>query len=185
VTPWFNPRKAAQVAAYFAMREGGSINVLKLAKLIYLADRKNMETFDFPITGDNLVSMDHGPVNSITLNCINGLETERGEWAQFVTDRDNYYVGVAVADLTVDDLDELSAAELSTLDAVWAQFGGYTKYDLRDWVHQNCPEWEDPGGSSNPIPFSRVFGFLGKTDARELEQQIMVGRAITQAFAEA
>ena len=142
-----------------------------------------MEAYDYPITGDNLVSMDHGPVNSITLNCINGLETDRGEWSNFLTDRNNYDVGVATEGLSLDDLDELSAAELRTLDAVWEQFGTFSKYALRDWVHDHCPEWEDPNGSSNPIPFSRVFSFLGKSDARDLEQQILANRGVRQAFA--
>ncbi|CAH1681162.1 hypothetical protein BOSEA31B_15139 [Hyphomicrobiales bacterium] len=33
------PRKAAHVTAYFAIREGGTIDALKLAKLLYLAER--------------------------------------------------------------------------------------------------------------------------------------------------
>ncbi len=32
--PWFNVRKAAQIAAFFAGKEGKRIQVLKLAKLI-------------------------------------------------------------------------------------------------------------------------------------------------------
>ncbi len=77
MTPiWYNARKAAQVAAFFALSEGGKINVLKLVKLIYLADRSAMEAFEAPILNDKFVSMDHGPVNSITLNLINGLGDE-------------------------------------------------------------------------------------------------------------
>ena len=183
MTPWFNTRKAAQVVAFFALREGGAINVLKVAKLVYLADRSNMEKYDFPITGDNFVSMDHGPVNSITYDCINGMQGDRLEWEQFVTDRAGYTVGVAHPNLTEDALDHLSDAEVGTLAEVWDEFGSMSKYQVRDWTHENCPEWENPHGSSAAIPFSRVFKYLGKTGADDLENQIEAERAIQAVFA--
>lgn len=183
MTPWFNTRKAAQVVAYFAIREGGAINVLKVTKLVYLADRKNMEKFEFPITGDNFVSMDHGPVNSLTYDCINGMQGEKAEWEQFVTDRSGYTVGLARDAISEADLDQLSEAELETLGEIWTEFGGMTQYQVRDWTHDNCPEWEDPNGSSNPIPFARVFKYLGKAVADDLEKQIKAERAIQASFA--
>jgi uncharacterized phage-associated protein len=123
------------------------------------------------------VSMDHGPVNSITLNCINGLESERNGWEDFVTDRASYEVGVvrAVEDR---DLDELSRAELETLREVWRDFGHMNQYQIRDWTHANCPEWEDPKGSSNGIPYARVFKFLNKPNADELAEQAETERAL-------
>ena len=45
----YSARKAAQVAAFFAIKEGGAINVLKLAKLLYLSDREHLSQYDFPI----------------------------------------------------------------------------------------------------------------------------------------
>lgn len=182
MTPWFNTRKAAQVVAFFAIREGGAINVLKATKLVYLADRLNMEKFDFPITGDNFVSMDHGPVNSVTLSCINGMEGDRPDWESFLTDRSGHEVGVSNKALSEDDLDELSDAEIGTLDEIWSKFGHMDRYVVRDWTHLNCPEWEDPEGSSNPIPFSRVFKFLGKAHPDFLENQVKIGRQFQAAF---
>ena len=66
----FNARKAAQVGAYFAKASGGKINVLKLVKLIYLADRHSMELYDAPILNDVFVSMNKGPVNSPIRLCL-------------------------------------------------------------------------------------------------------------------
>lgn len=177
MAPWFNTRKAAQIVAFFAREQGGTINVLKLAKLIYIADRKNMEKYDFSISGDVFVSMDHGPVNSITLNCINGLEDNRAGWDEFVSDRAGHVVALA-RNVTDKDLDELSHAELETLHEVWRAFGSMSKYEIRDWTHENCPEWEDPEGSSNPIPYDRVFKFLNKANAKELAEQVKIERAL-------
>ncbi len=178
---WFNSRKAAQVVAFFAREQGGEINVLKLTKLVYIADRKNMEEYDFPICGDKLVSMDNGPVNSMTLNYINGLVINKDGWDEFVTDRAGHFVGLAkhIAD---DDLDELSPAELKTLHAVWTDFGHMDQWELRDWTHDNCPEWEDPDGSSAAIPYERVFKFLKKPNADELDARVHEDRKLRVAL---
>jgi len=61
MTPWFKVRKAAQVGAYFAFQQGGSINLMKLVKLVYLANRNAMAKYDYPIFDDHMVSMPHGP----------------------------------------------------------------------------------------------------------------------------
>lgn len=181
--PWFNVRKAAQVTAYFAKAEGNAINVLKLVKLFYLANRRAMDRLCFPLVNDNLVSMDHGPVNSITYDYINGYEDERAGWEEFVTDRAHYSVGLVNPSLTVDDLDELSDVELEILDETWKDVGHLPKWKVRDYTHDHCPEWEDPEGSSLSIPYSRVFKFLGKDNSDELAKRILTRRHILEAVA--
>lgn len=69
-------------------------------------------------------------------------------------------------------LDELSRADRQVLDETWRDFGHMSQWDIRDYTHKHCPEWEDPLGSSNPIPYERVFKFLGKTDAAELAEAV-------------
>ena len=179
---WYNSRKAAQIAAYFAMREGGNIAVLKAVKLIYLSDRRFMSAYDSSMLRDQLVSMEHGPVNSITLNQINGLTDDRAQWAEFVTDREDHRYSVANPDLGVDDLDELSRAELKTLGETWAEFGHMDQWAIRDYTHDHCPEWEDPNFSSQPIPYSRLFKFLGKPEPDELEKQVLRERTLESIF---
>ena len=175
----FNARKAAQVAAFFANKEGGRINVLKLTKLLYLADRACMDRYDRPILYDWLVSMDHGPVNSYTLNLINGLAQDDG-WDDFVLDRAHHDVGAKNKRMTEEDFDELSEFEVSVLSGVWREFGRMTKYQIRDYTHKHCPEWENPRGTSLPIPYERVFKFLGKKHSDELADQVEDARSIDQ-----
>jgi uncharacterized phage-associated protein len=179
---WFNIRKAAQVSAYFALKQGGGINVLKLTKLVYLADRLFMERYDAPLLDDELVSMDHGPVNSMTYDCINGNQADRSDWNEFVTDRERYAIGVAPG-ITFERLDELSRADRQVLDETWRSFGHMTQWEIRDYTHKNCPEWEDPLGSSYPIPYERVFKFLGKDDAAELAEAVRQDRMVNRALA--
>jgi uncharacterized phage-associated protein len=177
---WFEDRKAAQVAAFFCEKAGGRIDVLKIVKLIYLSDRKSMETSAFPITNDRFVSMPHGPVNSLTMNCIDG-NVESGAWSDLIRARSGYQVGLART-LEEDDIDELSDFELDILESVWSDFGGMSKWEIRDWTHAHCPEWEDPNGSSNPIPHERVLKFLGVANADTISQEIASDRAVSASF---
>jgi uncharacterized phage-associated protein len=186
MTPvWYDVRKAAQVAAFFAKAAGGKINVLKLVKLIYLADREAMGAFDAPILHDKFVSMDHGPVNSVTLNHINGLAEEKKEWSEFITDRHGHFVALTSDDLNIRDLDELSKAEIKVLRYIWERFSEMDGFALAEYTHKNCPEWEDPHGSSTPIPIERIFKFLGKTSGIELAAKIEAERLTDILFARA
>jgi uncharacterized phage-associated protein len=179
----FKVRKAAQVVAYFAIAEGGAINVLKLTKLVYLAEREFVRRYDALMLNDRLVSMPHGPVNSMTYNYIDGCEDQRADWDRFVSDRANHDVAVADPALSVHDLDELSEAELGVLGDVYAQFRAYSGFQLRDYTHQHCPEWEDPQGSSAPIPLERLLKFLNKPKAAEIARAIEAERALDRTLA--
>ena len=177
---WFNVKKAAQVAAFFALKQGGQIHVLKLTKLVYLSDCEFMDRYDIPITGDKLVSMDHGPVNSVTYNYINGT-AESGDWDAFMADGARHMVALS-RNLTVNDLDELSDAEIRVMEEVWARFGHMDRFEIRDWTHLNCPEWDNPHGSSTPIKYSHVFKFLGKQNSEELEDRVFAERRLAAYF---
>jgi uncharacterized phage-associated protein len=183
VIPGYSVRKAAQVTAFFTKKEGGAINVLKVAKLLYLADREFMSQYDFPILFDQFVSMPHGPVTSMTLNYINGLEESRAEWGAFIVGREKNYIGLVNPDLSIDALDELSDAEIHVLEGIWDRFGQMRPFEIRDWTHANCPEWEDPHGSSTPIPYERILKFLRKEHSAEIAEEIETQRSLDKFLA--
>lgn len=168
----YNARKAAQTIAFFAMKNGTRpLEVIKAVKLIYLADRESVRRFGFPIQDEDRVSMPHGPVNSATYSMINGeYDATASGWADFVRDREDNSLSLARDDLTEDDLDELSDADIDVLNAVWDQFGHMGKWQLRDWTHvqANVPEWENPGQSSCLIPIERMMAHL---DVQNVEGQ--------------
>jgi uncharacterized phage-associated protein len=180
----FNARKAAQVVAYFAKRTvSARVNVLKVIKLVYLADRESLRRSGFPILDDNRVSMEHGPVNSITYNYLKG-ELEDQAWSELLHDRENHEVAITDAGKAC-DWDELSDAEIECLDKVWQDFGHMDKYVLRDWTHdpKNVPEWEDPNGSSEAIPVRRILQNLGVDNADEHGAVIEDHRRINRLLA--
>lgn len=169
----YDPRKAAQTIAFFAMKEGGAINVLKVVKLVYLADRESVRLRGHPIQDEGRVSMPHGPVNSLTLDYLNGFYRDDGGWSQFLRDRADNDVGLASVEVTTDSLDELSEREIGILEKVWEEFGHMDRFDLAEWTHNNIAEWEDPNGSSRQIPLDRMMAAVGLDKpierARELE----------------
>ncbi len=167
----FNARKAAQTIAYFVLKNSASpLDVIKAVKLVYLADRESIKLYGFPIQDEDRVSMKHGPVNSETYSCINGEQdlAEAG-WADFLRDKADHKIALADKNISSDDLDELSDADIGVLDAVWSQFGHMNKWDLCDWTHEsrNVPEWENPGNSSWPIPMERIMTHVGIPNAQE------------------
>ena len=170
--PGYDVDKAAQAVAFFALKAGGSINVLKLTKLMYLAEREFMARHDEPMFYDRLVSMPDGPVPSVTLNLING-NAEHDAWSRFVSARVGYDVSVG-DNITFERLDRLSRADKQVLEDLWDRFGSYDKYALRDFTHkkQNIPEWVDPQGSSNPIYHEDVFRYLHKEDSQALAEGV-------------
>lgn len=183
IPEWFPTRRAAQVVAFFADKAGGRINVLRATKLIYLADRISMDEREHPVTGDNFVSMPFGPVNTYTYSLMNGeAEAQHThQWAEFIAPRAGYDILLA-RHICMDDLDELSQADLRILQATWDNFRDTDKYDLAEWTHKFCPEWHDPNGSSVPIDFATVYKHLKKAEPIELAEQIQAERALVASF---
>ncbi|MBE7566319.1 MULTISPECIES: Panacea domain-containing protein [Acidithiobacillus] len=169
----FDARKAAQVAAFFlikARERDANVSVLKLMKLMYLAERESYKQYASPMIGDALFSMQHGPVLSNTLNLINSAPDERqgGEhWDELISERNGHYLYLR-SDAPIqhaDDLLELSEADLDILENLWNQFCRYSAHDIREYTHnpENCPEWEDPGNSSRPISMETMLRSMNYT----------------------
>lgn len=158
----FSEPRVAEMAAFFLAKLGGRAKYLKLIKLLYLAEREAMAKWGDSMSGDNFVSMPHGPVLSITYDLIKGAGEKGSAWDQLIKDEENYEVSLR-AQVNIDDLEELSRAEIAILQAIFDQYGHLGQYDLRDFTHDQCKEWEDPNGSSFPIPAERIFVAMGKS----------------------
>jgi len=181
----FNERRVAQMAAYLLGRGKGRMNYLKLMKLLYLADRASMKRNGHPISGDRYVSMDHGPVLSQTFNLIKGAVqfAEQG-WNHWIADRADYDVSLK-RKVHREALDELSEADLEVLGNVYSRFGKMDQWELVDYTHRYCREWEDPKGSSAPIDYETIFKALGCTpaQAKKLGERTERQRRIDKLFA--
>lgn len=184
----FNEKKAAQSAAYFLLSAQEAMPIIKLMKLLYLAERRSYEKYGQPIVGDRLVSMPHGPVLSQTLNHLNGLMPSiNGGWDSWISDRAEHLVVLApqVMEKSKSDLLELSDADAEILAETWDQFGHMSEWQLRDYTHAHCPEWKDPDGSMIPMKFEELFHALNFTtdQTREYVSLLKEQNNINAAFA--
>lgn len=139
--------------------------VIKLMKLLYLAERRSLEVYGEPITGDSLVSMPYGPVLSKTYGHMNGAAiSQEGGWDSWVSDRANHMVALldpSMIRTPEKDLLQLSDSDLEILQSVWDEFGHLERFKLVDYTHDNLPEWSDPNGSAKPITYRKLFEVLG------------------------
>jgi uncharacterized phage-associated protein len=185
----YDERKAAQAAAFLLHRAGGRLPLIKLIKLLYLAERESLRRYGDTITGDSFVSMPNGPVLSMTYDHINAaLPSAPGGWSAWVADRDNNDVALCDPSKVADprqDLLALSETDAECLDAIWEQFGAMGKWELVAYTHSPaCPEWEDPHQSSRPIPAARLLRALGydSAQAQALVKRLHEQRYIKAAF---
>lgn len=149
----FDEKRATQAAAYLLKLGGGKLNYMKLIKLLYLADRETFIKTGRPITGATMVSMPLGPVLSEVLDLIKSPSTRF--WSSYVSEPKDFEVSLRVE---TPQSDELSQNDLRVLEGVHATFGNTDKWDLVDKLHSmEAPEWENPQGSSLPIPPERVL----------------------------
>ena len=173
----FSQARAEQAACRLLYRCGGHLTVLQLVKLLYLVDRESVVRRGTPVTGDRMVSMDHGPVLSTTLDLINenrdratGNEIE--EWQHYVAPRDGNDLRPVVAEPVEGDAsrafyDELSRWELNLIDEIAEKYGAMTAGKLIDLGHA-LPEWHAPGGTSTTIEPAEIL-ISAKRSQEEIE----------------
>ena len=157
---------------------------LKLMKLLYLAERESLRLYGMPMTGDKLVSMDHGPVLSKTLDLIRDMAIDAAEdgWNLWIMQKSVHDLQLKGPVLD-DDLDELSKADIDVLESVWQEFGHLDRWAVRDFTH-TLKEWVDPDGTSLPIRYKDVFVACGydEKQAMELSDHINDEKALDRIF---
>ena len=169
----YNPRKSAQAAAYLVALTGGQMDMLSLIKILYLADRKSLAQRGRTITGDEMVSMPHGPVLSRIYDSIK-VGSAAGQiqpWSEYLTERENNTVSLRQANPPTD---ELSQYERNILQEIFEQYGSFGPWELRKITHE-LPEYVDPGGSSVSIDPEKILSAEGWSD-EEIQEAAMSAR---------
>lgn len=116
----YHSELAFQLAAYFLLKEGGSMSALKLMKLMYLTDREYLIKYGWLLTGDVYISFPHGPALSQTLNSLLGLDNNWNEMIEGIRD---YSVELKNPNLSVIHPDCLSKASRQIMDAFMRSMG--------------------------------------------------------------
>lgn len=169
--PKFREDKATQAAALLIQWAGGTMNYMKLIKLLYVADRRALLRWGRPITFARAFSMRHGPVLSEVLDLINeGTHPgEKSVWGRAVSSPFKYEVRLN-EECPADDL---SDAEESVLNEVFGEYNRFDPWALVDELHKTIPEWQETE-SAIPIRYRDILLRGGRTEAEiaEIESEL-------------
>jgi uncharacterized phage-associated protein len=162
----FSVKKATQAAA--VLYEADHVDVmtrLRLMKLLYIAEREAVRETATPITGDALVAMEHGPVLSTVLNCINGRSLQDlSYWQQHFENH-----GPQRVELKSDPgRDLLTPYEVEKLHDVAQRYSRWSTSRLRALTH-SFPEWANNyvDGTSTPITDESLLDATGWREERD------------------
>ena len=157
--------KVIQAAGVLLAAEpSGRLSRWRLLKYLYIADRESLAERARPITGDNPVAMDHGPVLTTTYGMIDGYDSCSTEWRQ--------YFGVDGRDevMNVDPgVGKLTRYEIRKLTDVSQRFVDNDDYAVADYTH-GFEEWvknKPPKGSRRIIPLDDVLAATGLLDIKD------------------
>jgi uncharacterized phage-associated protein len=178
----FEAEKVTEAAAFLLGLRGGRMHYIKLLKLLYIADREALGEWGIPISHDNYVSMDNGPVLSQTYNLVK----DGGRvWSEFISAPfDDYEIQLTA---TQPKRKKLSLAEENILQRVFERYGHMNRWDLVDLVHK-FPEWHDPQGSSLRIEIEEILEALKtspesiKAIVSELEYERRVDKRLEACY---
>jgi uncharacterized phage-associated protein len=165
----FSLEKLINAIALFWERGLADLTKLKVAKLLYFADKKHLLEYGRPILGDMYVCMDLGPVPSLALlemnEAINQSEVSSDDYSimhrclrvrkPFLS-KYHHFEGICPCDTSV-----FSQSELMVLNMVVKEYGGRTAGQLVDITHDEAP-WKIANekrvrGSRTQIPYELFF----------------------------
>lgn len=142
----FNYKKATQMLNYFALKEGGQINKMKVLKLIYLADRYHLRKYGRLITNDVYFAMNYGPVPSAVKDIAESsdfLGQKEEEYSKkYITSSDPH----SLKSVNIVDENTFSDTDIEALNFTWEHFGLINQFDLAELTHK-YPEWKKHEGA--------------------------------------
>jgi uncharacterized phage-associated protein len=178
----FQPKKATETAMFFIDKEGGKMEILKLAKLLYLAERKSIELRDVPIFGGKYCSLPFGPITSETLDCCNGKgkKANLAIWNKAIAPRaeNSNWIELARAK---HDPQYISPREQNILEELWKEHGSKGAIELKDWCHENIDEYEETTGQE-AITLKEV-GLASKANLVTLKEESQARNVLSNVFA--
>lgn len=157
----FDEKKATQAAALLiTLRGTGRMHYIKLIKLLYLIDRDALLQWGRPVTFDNYVSMDNGPVLSKTLDLIRDepAPDQQSYWLNYI--QPESYEVILKND---PGCKELSDAEIALAKEIFEKFGKMNRWDLIKKIMHELPEWQFPAGGTISIEYKDILKAAGKT----------------------
>jgi len=177
----FNAEKAVQAVGVILRAEGKRMTRLRLAKLIYIAERKCVAETGRSLVGGKLVAMKHGPLHSDILDLINGNHRSEPLWSRYFTTR-----GPREIELTDEpEVGRLSRYEIALLNEVVARHEGLDDFELSELTH-GFDEWirSFRAGTSTVIPVEMLVQIVHPEHAEEIVQEMKDMAVFDEFFSE-
>lgn len=128
-------KKNVHLVNYFAVKAGGTINRMKMLKLVWLSDRLHLNKYGRTVSTDHYVAMKNGPVASEIKDISEGRSTRYSMDYIEPVGRLNFK---SLADA---EPKHFSKTDLEVMEAVWERFGRAAEFDLSNLSHE-YPEWK-------------------------------------------
>lgn len=169
----FESKKLLNAVTYMAYRQVPRLDKMKLAKLLFYADKYHLLKHGRPILGDNYYCMDHGPVPSFSYNEISdAFEGEGALLSNLKITTAEKYPSFELRDGVEPDLGVFSDSEVEALDETIRAYGGKTPWELRQLSHtESCWKKADEHraqGSSLEMPYETFFDGADSENMLEL-----------------
>jgi uncharacterized phage-associated protein len=158
----YDIEKTIAAVAYLMQQENGKLDMFLSNKMLYLADKMAFVSWGKTITGDSFASLPKGPVLRNTYNLFKGMGTASNlrEWNSYFSETVNNSIRL----LRAANVEKLSEREMEVLERARQEVNSCAPWEVAKWLHESCPEWEDPRGSSRPIDPTIILRNGGRTE---------------------
>ena len=138
------PKLKAMIRYFATYTDPRLLGKKKLMKLFYFADFGHVKKYASPITFDNYVHLEHGPIPSTILNLVNSVESDvdqsiLGDSFRVEKRADSLMSKIVpTRDFSEKDAEYFTKSELQTMEEVCKRFAGETGKYIEDRSHEEA-----------------------------------------------
>ena len=154
----FDVEKLISAIGYLSTAGVRELSKLKLAKLLFFADKEHLIRHGRPILGDEYFALDYGPVPSKSLDLLDGAAadeafSDREHFDQYLEITPGKYPEFRAR--TEPDLDVLSESEVEVLEQIGCTYGAMSPSQLVKITHDD-PSWKKADRDRSPYGRERM-----------------------------
>lgn len=157
-------KKILQEIAYLLRLNNGRMNLIKIIKELYLADRLSIDEREESISGDTFYSLKNGPILSAALDILTSDLMYYSEY--FAKEpaedpKERYYDDIILKQDPGQDC--LSKNDKKYLEHVFNKYKAFKAFELVDETHK-LPEWTPLESGRKEISFADILKALGRSE---------------------
>jgi uncharacterized phage-associated protein len=171
----FNLKKVLGIISFFASKEGGEIDKVKLLKLVYFGDRFHLRDYGRRIIPGKYYGMRMGPVHSEVKDIVDSNIYDDNEKQLIDESFTKINHDIRLKNEKSFESSLFSQSEIDVLEKTWQYFGKFNNWDLKDITHF-YPEWKNKESELNEdctrfdIDLEECFDDLIESDLQELKK---------------